>query len=194
MAHSTKWAKKWRILPFVHRQTCPYSFYIIHMSPTRWSQLQMQPYSNRFAFAFYSGRISNFQNFFRAFHASQINYPERNLYLDFKILHNRTVIRLCRPSGPDMMSEIHSERKLFGADFIKTIKYNSKLLSGIDTFMKLGIHCLWNIFYHEIKYYRKQGSMNHSQTENLTLGPIGSGQWAPVRDSLIERSVPDSPE
>ena len=179
MAHS-EWAKKWRILPFVHRQTCPYSFCIIHMSPTRWSQLQMQPYSNRFAFAFYSDRISNFQNFFRAFHASQINYPEHNLYLDFKLYVCRTVIGLCRPSGPDMMSEIHPERKLFSANFIKTIKYNSKLLSGIDTFMELGIHCFWYIFYHEIKYNRKQGSMKHSQTKNVTLGRSGFGSLSGI--------------
>ena len=65
-----------------------------------------------------------------------------------------------------MVSEIHSERKLFGAYFIKAIKYNSKLLGRIDTFVELGIHCFWNIFYHLIKYFQKSKVRYENSIEN----------------------------
>ena len=152
------WIKK--DLPSVHRRTCPCSFYTVHKLPTRWNQHQMRPYSIRFVFAFYFDRILNFQNSFRAFRSSQINYPGHNLLTDFKtgLLIS---VRITPARGPRalMDSEIHSERKLFGAYFIKAIKYNSKLLGRIDAFVELGIHCFWNIFYHLIKYFQNSNAM-----------------------------------
>ena len=148
-------SQKCQNLPFVRHQTCPCSFCTVHMLPTRSNQRQMRPYSIQFAFAFYSDRIWNFQSSFRAFHSSQINFPGHNLFTDFNSDPSDSYRPRILVRATLMVSEIHSERKLFGAYFIKAIKYNSKLLGRIDTFMELGIHCFWNIFYHLIKYYSK---------------------------------------
>ena len=87
--------------------------------------------------------------------------------------------------GQVMVSEIHSERKLFGAYFIKAIKYNSKLLGRIDTFVELGIHCFWNIFYHLIKYFQKskvgiryENSIENNKCDvNMTIFGFESLFW-----------------